>query len=307
MDDAVKRAVLDLLEEAPPPITPDDILSRTYWLDLNPHLTISEDALPLSFESHPLGSTELEELADALDARGYFHTRPVLSLESLERLLEGIEQLRAHRVHPAFCFVYDEYWAVTRTCSVSNAIAAVLGPGFLQFPDVWCHYVQPLTGASGWRPHIDAFGEGSLTVWIPLTEASLENGCMYIIPRDLAPPGGLDGGGVLPLLQATRALPANPGEFLGWDFDTIHWGSSASNKATSPRVSLSYDFLAARFASSRALFSTSGALPSFEMRLLSIERNFHRYESFEPAAVPYRKVLESARDRIGTSLPERTT
>ena len=58
---------------------------------------------------------------------------------------------------------------------------------------------------------------------------------MYVIPKDAVPRGtSLAEADVNALLQNTGALPAGPGEVLGWTFDVVHWGGSVSEDATTP-------------------------------------------------------------------------
>lgn len=63
-------------------------------------------------------------------------------------------------------------------------LSAYLQPDYKLFPYVWAHYVPP--NSSGWNPHVDTddTGDGAneLTVWLPITDATLDNGCIYVVP-----------------------------------------------------------------------------------------------------------------------------
>jgi hypothetical protein len=286
MDEALRLAAQELITAAAlPPVTAKDLLSCEFWQRLNPDLRVCSGDAP-ALEGETLQPDEVEAVADSLRRKGYFQTRPTLSVDALGRLRAGIERLRELRLHPSFCFVYDEFWEVACTPSVAAVVGSVLGPGHLQIPRVWCHYVHPVRSASGWVPHVDHDRSGRMTVWIPLTEATLDNGCMYVVARDLAPPGsGFEGRDAQGLLRATRALPAAPGELLGWDFETIHWGSVASEDAASPRISLSLEFIGADAANGHEgpLVDTGHAIPSFEERLLFVTDGILRYSKYEPS------------------------
>jgi hypothetical protein len=81
-----------------------------------------------------------------------------------------------------------------------------------------------------------------ITVWVPLTEATIGNGCMYLIPQDR----------VLPTLPACylnwtavshdelgtllRNVTPLPGSILGWNDSLIHWGGRALESAAFPRI-----------------------------------------------------------------------
>jgi ectoine hydroxylase-related dioxygenase (phytanoyl-CoA dioxygenase family) len=114
---------------------------------------------------------------------------------------------------------------------------------------VWHVAADP--GASGWGPHRDGnLGDGTLddgqdgliTVWIPLTEATPANGCMYVLPTDRDPlvPESLKVYGVARSdLAGVRSLPAAPGDVLGWNTRLLHWGGRSSVDAVAPRMSMS--------------------------------------------------------------------
>jgi len=99
-----------------------------------------------------------------------------------------------------------------------------------------------------------------LTVWIPLNDATLDNGCMYVVPREFDTDfartdnhhahmnpatevqRGLSSKIHFPL-HGVRALPAPAGSLLAWSGNTIHWGSTCSRYANAPRKSIALTFL----------------------------------------------------------------
>ena len=97
-----------------------------------------------------------------------------------------------------------------------------------------------------------------LTVWIPLNDATLDNGCMYVVPREFDTDfartdnhahmnpatevrRGLSSKIQFPL-HGVRALPAPAGSLLAWYGNTIHWGSTCSRYAKEPRKSIALTF-----------------------------------------------------------------
>jgi hypothetical protein len=54
--------------------------------------------------------------------------------------------------------------------------------------DFWAWYIDPLKEEKGWQPHRDRDTMSTTpdpqycTVWIPLTDATLDNGCMFVLP-----------------------------------------------------------------------------------------------------------------------------
>ena len=98
--------------------------------------------------------------------------------------------------------------------------------------------------------HTEAGLPSILGIWIPCVDATTENGCMYVVPRErddlfeksddkLHPAPHLNPNfphaHVLP-------LPAEAGTVLMWHHSTIHWGSSCSPYATHPRKSIAMSF-----------------------------------------------------------------
>ena len=78
-----------------------------------------------------------------------------------------------------------------------------------------------MRGAAGWAPHADDYRrhQNRLTLWIPLTDATSDNGWMYVVPKDFiygnrAPAkeslraASIANDYCLELLQCCRALPA---------------------------------------------------------------------------------------------------
>jgi len=162
---------------------------------------------------------------------------------------------------------------------------------------LWTYYLIPRRGSAGWPPHIDGNGEQRVTIWIPLTDSTLENGCIYVIPRNLAPPSlpadfrrwdSIKKSELNKVLQSCRALPARAGAILGWDHSLIHWGS-VSHGSTTTRISIAVEFLGAGVSpmdSERPLVEGS-SLPAFPKRLYIIGKCILAYRKFEPLMSRY--------------------
>jgi hypothetical protein len=98
-----------------------------------------------------------------------------------------------------------------------------------------------------------------LNVWIPLNDATLDNGCMYVVPREfdtdfartdghhahMNPATEVQRGRSSKIhfpLHGVRALPAPAGSLIAWYGNTIHWGSTCSRYADVPRKSIALTF-----------------------------------------------------------------
>ena len=282
-------------------------LDQAYWRRLNPDLSIGAERSTVALEAAPLGPTETATQLAKLRREGYFQTSPVLAPDVLGRMRQAIDRIRAERWPAVFAYVYDEFWEIVRSPSLVRLVSGFLGNGYQQNSRIWAFYVAPARGARGWHPHSDSCDESRLTVWVPLTDATLDNGCIYVIPRDRLPEdlrgnylkidhvthAQLDR-----LLQSTRALTSPAGAFLGWNHELIHWGSVSSGQVE-PRISLALEFTgrdAVPDPDESPLFDMA-TLPSFVDRLRAIARGLRIYSRYEPSNIKY--------EELGLRLPER--
>jgi hypothetical protein len=223
-----------------------------------------------------------------LTREGYFSTSsPLIKSEIAAKMLLGVENLRKAGWHETWAFVYDEFWQVTRTPSMQKLLSGHLGGKFMALPHVVVHYVHPETG-SGWSPHVDfSDREGRFTVWFSLSDATLDNGCIYVVARNKISPALLQKWlkmedlihrEVKVLLQNTKALPVAAGSLLGWRGDVVHWGAMSTKKMP-PRVSLSVVYIKENTAPlpDEIPLLLPGYIPDFPMRMISIAKAINYY------------------------------
>jgi Phytanoyl-CoA dioxygenase (PhyH) len=268
----------------------EQALDPEYWRSLYPPFSICANA-PLAPDLPPLDATTLAGYARGLDQYGYFASESPIARSLTAPLLECVETVRKAGWPPAFAYVYDELWTLWRAAPIAQILTAALGDGYRWIPHGWCHYLQPVRGASGWPPHIDGNLPNRMSIWIPLTDATLDNGCIYLVPKDmntsavgerreLRDASNLQ---MRELLQRGRAIPAPAGSILGWQFRILHWGSTAHSPGN-PRVSLVLEFIAANKAPIKnelPLFDPADRLPDLPMRLHSIGRAIRQYMRYE--------------------------
>jgi hypothetical protein len=221
-----------------------------------------------------------------LDREGYVQIDGFFSLEQASKLASGIHTLRGHGLLPVFALLYDDYWRLSR--GVNGLLSDLLGPGYAQQPDFWCWYLDPTTEERGWSPHRDKgamesiLPDGrpkSLTIWIPLTDVSPLNGCMYIVPAHMDP--GYETA-TIPmaeeLLGGVRALPARAGTLFTWNQRVLHWGGSSSRRAQVPRISIAFEFQRGDIEPfNEPLLRSPHGMPSFDVRVTLVAKQILQY------------------------------
>lgn len=229
---------------------------ESFWRALHPDLHISPFPLAAKLAgASPISGPVAERSAQRMIKDGYFDTPPIMSQARAARLAVVIGDLAARGIAPVFAFVYDEFWQMA--CGMSPVLASLLGEDFQMTPsDIWAWHVTPSSTAAGWGPHRDMFaGEAVredgrprvVNVWIPLTDATPLNSCMYVLPmrHDGNIPGNLEEApsfGNFMAIQNIRAVPAAAGSALGWNTHVMHWGGRSTEWAEQPRISVAIFF-----------------------------------------------------------------
>jgi hypothetical protein len=258
------------------------IAEVSFWRALVPSLAISEEggrpAPPLPTAASP------EELRAWLRCEGYYLEPGLVPRPTCAAMAETIINLRKAELPLVFAFVYDEFWHLGAW--FRPILEALLGVGFRALPALWAWHLDPARSEVGWEPHRDRdFGalddDGaprSLTVWVPLTDATAMNGCIYVLPvewddnyrerRNLA---------VVRDVQCIRALPATAGTFACWNHALLHWGGRASPRAREPRLSYSIEFQRADIAPFNSPLIDASHPPPFELRMALIGKQLRQY------------------------------
>jgi hypothetical protein len=270
-----------------------------YWQALCPQMGLMDQKSVSCSEGATLSSEQEASALSHLARHGYFQLPPVTSLDAIGRMCSSVESLRNAGWPAVFSYVYDEFWALLRTPAMVRFLSRQLGAGYMQTANVWTYWVNPQTRSSGWPPHADNPGyQGRLTLWIPLTDATVDNGCMYVIPQDRVPSvlptnymdwTSVSKRDVQTLLHNVTPLPAAAGSVLGWNHNLIHWGGQATKRTAPARISFAVEFLreaGTPHKSELPVFNTK--LPELSVRLGIIGDALLKYEKFEPATRRYR-------------------
>lgn len=261
----------------------DHISKRETWHARAPGLHIEDQdllraAVPLAVDPARAAAMREQMLRD-----GYFqHSGAVWSVD-LGLMAETVRQLSRDVLSPVFAFLYDEFWLPY--AQLDLVFRELLG-GYAMLPDFWVWNVDPKKGESGWGPHRDKgaatlLPDGmpkSITCWIPLTDATPLNSCMYIVPARDDPTYGTAREGEWRFeLPSVRALPAKSGDVLIWNQAVLHWGSKTAPHAAESRVSMAIEFQRGDIPPLNPPLIKPLALLPFEARLKLIARQVLQY------------------------------
>jgi ectoine hydroxylase-related dioxygenase (phytanoyl-CoA dioxygenase family) len=252
-----------------------------FWLKLCPEMTIGTNQ-PSAFGQCTIDSPSSSKYQSQLLNEGYFKANQTADMQLIARLKNAIETLDTNGILPVFITLFDEYWALVK--QLSPILELSLGKQFQWMPDVWAWNIKANT--RGWPPHRDRTdpclrpdgSPQSVTMWVSITEATPENGCMYIVPAqwDKYYPNGpsmkIDD------IQSIRALPTNPGDVLVWNQAVLHWGGRSSETANTPRISIAIEAQRSDIPAYRTpLLNPQNTVP-FEKRLGIIGRQLLHYQ-----------------------------
>lgn len=276
----------DLAQPPQPQLMLDDLDT---WRRLAPALHVQDSAFLSNQRPLALDADALAQVQRAVREDGYFHLPPQPWNLPTQAMADAIRRLDAQGIPLPFAFVYDEFWLLF--WRMHRVLEGLLGPAYLRLPDFWAWLVNPQRNDSGWRPHRDRnhgalFDDGSpraFTLWLPLTDATPDTSCMYVVPaqRDATyGKGRIEGW--QPALADIRALPAAAGSALGWTQELLHWGSSAHPRETRVRISVAMEFQSAQTPPFNQPLMPADQLPSFAVRLQLIGKQILQYRHMYP-------------------------
>lgn len=259
----------------------DEVSTPDYWRRLVPHMSVGESVTTPAVVS--MDASRCDEVRGAMLTEGYLQLPPVIPVEAVTAMRSCIEVLQREAIPLGFAYVYDTFWQLGGW--LRELLGTLLGDDFVQLPDMWAWCVEP--GLRGWEPHREKGAESllpsgypkSLSVWVPLTDATPLNGCMYIVPADRDPDYNTAADAVaVHSLQDVRALPAPAGSVLLWNQALLHWGGSSSSRAPTPRISFSIEFQRGDVAPFNQPLLNVEQPPAFDRRLGLVGKQLLQYE-----------------------------
>ena len=244
--------------------------SPEFWRRLAPGLTVS-DTLPSRVVDR--SDTQIDRDRMNLTHEGYVHVKQPGIVAPFAEIAEAMNRIVDAGLPAAFIGVYDEVWAIA--AQMQGIMDGMFAGHAAMIPNFWASFSDAGdAGATAGRrrPGVSLNKDGTpraVSVWLPITDATTENGCIYVVPADQdrnygkAPAERADAS-----LQAIRALPASAGDLLIWTGETYTWQScSAKRHEDGPQLALSWEFQDALEAPLGDYLVDSFPYVPFEMRL----------------------------------------
>jgi hypothetical protein len=282
----------------------EQLEAEAFWHDLAPDLMVQAGSGPPDPVLLP-NTDAVTMMLGIFEREGYIRLPRAQDTAQIGRLAKLVADIRAADLPPVFAFIYEEMWRPF--WRLGRVVDCLLGAQHAIMPDLWAWHVDPAKGEAGWSPHRDRADNGlypdlrpkALTVWIPLTEATPLNGCMYVVPKHLDPDYRVNAPNSFSGSPADiRAVPSIPGDTLIWTQALIHWGSRTSEMATAPRLSMSVEFQRADEPAFSGFYMAPEQRLTFEQKLSLVGFAISRYRHFQPLDEDLTATATRWRDRI---------
>eukprot|EP00743_Colponemidia_sp_Colp-15_P007079 GILK01007638.1.p1 GENE.GILK01007638.1~~GILK01007638.1.p1 ORF type:complete len:330 (+),score=30.33 GILK01007638.1:40-1029(+) len=308
-----------------------EVSSAQFWTSIAPECSITADHIG-SLHQAAYAAEEIEASQTTMQQAGFVHLQfgsgettgdvqvkkarfstPASAVplnDLVKTLASAVQKLVQSQWHPIWVVVFDETWILAKR--LERMVQDLLKRHDLHLNmDFFAWFLDPSKMQRGWGPHrdretmpFDAHGLPEyVTVWVPLTEATLTNGCMYVVPAYFDPEyiqqatttaaesTDFD-------IQSIQAVPASVGSCLLWSGRLLHFGGRASFRAAHPRISLSFALSHPSFEDPfvrlpEAQHRPWHVLPSLAERLRVIATQLWTYEAKEPLDERTRFILES--------------
>ncbi len=251
-----------------------------------------------------LAPVDTAALQAELWTEGYFvDPAPSVPPALVARCRDAIEQVRAEGAPPLAAFALDAPWELQALLH-DHAAAALDGAAAL-LPAFWAWRLTD-DHARGWDPHrdrprnpIDDRGAPrSLTLWVALSDARTDNGCIHVLPAPLdVQYGNPRASNEVLHLGGIRALPAPAGSVLGWTSSLLHWGGIA-RAGRSGRTSIAFEFQAAAHPPPDETVYPRGWFPTPAERRALVLHQWQQYEHMHELPASMRERLEAVLDAL---------
>jgi hypothetical protein len=309
-------------------------LDRATWIDLACDTLDVSDA-PRAVEPHAVVDVK-QRRGDLLrDGCALMSRKELLGDDDdgdleLDALLQTMYAIRDAGLDPTWVYMYDATWRVVERFRASLEDECFGGATTLNF-DVLAWFVDPTHDekTTAFTPHRDRQPDdapGSFhadgmakycTIWLPLTNATPRNSCLYCVPKGIDPgytagdSDDLDGPSPLEIAlkdkaayQSVRALPVERGGAVCFTHRLIHWGSVGDGGRDGPRINLSFGFADPEFEPAYLLNARRGTIPTVAERAGLIAGQMISYHERFPPSKAELRVLKQIFDNVKSSFHE---
>jgi hypothetical protein len=273
------------------------------WRALVPGLTVCDDNAMARFAALDFSPEVLAGTAAALVEEGYFQLDPPEWDLPWQDMAAAVTSLRGQGLSTCFAFMYDQFWLAF--ARLHGLLGHNLGPDYSLLPAFWAWHIDPKSDESGWTPHRDRGRMAlnpdgtpkALTVWLPLTDATTLNGCIYLVPADRDPTYNTPDEDRPRFAHADiRALPAKAGSILCWNQAVLHWGSHSTKRAPHPRISMAFEFQRGDIEQLQSVLIPPLVLPPFRDRLIFTCLQILQYKHMYPLSAQMEAMVQGILD-----------
>lgn len=264
-------------------------LKQTFWNDLCFDLHVeSADFIQTNIAPLDIDSDPIQVLIDQMKKGGHIHIHRANWPIWFSTLAQLVTKLHNASIPLNFAFVYDEFWLVL--AKLHTLTVRFLDENYLILPKLVTRFIEADTTSvkTVTTNDINLSSQAKLcqelSIWIALTDASVQNSCLYAIPSNRLTVKLNKHHKTLEYnedLQNVRALPTYAGGFIMWDQVTNIWESQPSKFATDPRISISFSVVRKNSSNDNAIPMDGKTIPSFNERIKLICQSIENNHGFK--------------------------
>jgi len=256
-----------------------------YWKKLNPGLSIGSKAKASRWKPGTFSDSETKRITESLITEAYFLLPGFLSKSRYKKMHAAVINVRNAGWPVPFVFLYDVFWETPRR--LAPLLGDLLGDDFRMLPDFWAWFIDHTMGGIGWRRHRDRNADcldeqglpESMTIWVALSDATADNGCIHCLPASKDPRYRIDFSELkIERPQDIRPLEGAAGTLFGWNQVLLHWGGRSSPSAKNSRVSFAYEFQRKNVPAHNLPLLDPQTPPEFSQRLALIAKQVLQYQ-----------------------------
>lgn len=274
--------------------------SPEFWRRLAPELTIS-DAQPTAAIEHSNGQINREKMRLVND--GFVRLKQPGFKVKMDQISSAMDRIVNAGLPAAFIGVYDETWTII--AQLQDVIDGMFDGKSAMVPDFWASHTVSSASLTAGRKRAGKgiYEDGTpknVTVWIPVTDATPENGCVYVVPagqdRNYGKPNPERADASL---SGIRALSAQAGDALIWTGETYNWQARPDRHGDDGALmSLNWEFQCRETAPIDGLLVDSYPYVPFETRLALLARQMPLHRRDFSASPVWRAVQQTLANRF---------